>query len=74
MFTTEQFVEQVEAFLNSSSFTPTKLGREAVNDPNFVFQIRAGRRPNLESVNKVLAFMEAQKADGCLAPKPEEAA
>ena len=74
MITSKDFEERIDRFLGASGMSATKLGKEAVNDPNFVFQVREGRRPNLESVNKVLAFIEAQRADEAPKPKAGEAA
>jgi hypothetical protein len=56
----EQFVADVEAFLVSSGMTATAFGKDAVKDPNFVPDIKAGRSPSLGLVDKVYEFMRAQ--------------
>lgn len=62
MLTTQEFTNRIENFLTSSGLTPTRFGREAVNDPNFVFELRKGRRPNLENVNRVLEYIRLNEA------------
>lgn len=62
MMTVEQFRTQVEVFLGESGMAPTRFGRDAVGDPNFVFQIRAGRAPGLRLAERALAFIAARRA------------
>lgn len=50
--TRETFLAEIEAFLKASGMTATAFGKEAVSDPNFVFDLRRGRRANLELVEK----------------------
>lgn len=60
MSISEQFSADVEAFLARSGMKPTVFGKEAVNDPNFVFDLRTGRNPGLSSVDKVYEFIRAK--------------
>src|ERR1043166_2897403 len=53
----EEFLDEVEQFLRISGLSPTKLGTGAVGDPTFVFELRSGRSPNLNTVEPVRAFM-----------------
>ena len=53
----DQFREQVEAFLKANRVTATDFGRQAVGDPSFVLNLRRGRSPKLVTVDKVLAFI-----------------
>tara|TARA_R110000822_G_scaffold81496_2_gene193524 strand:+ start:55 stop:252 length:198 start_codon:yes stop_codon:yes gene_type:complete len=57
----QQFQDEIEAFLTGFGFSPTVFGRDALGDPGFVFQIRAGRSPHLRTIDKVRAFMEKQE-------------
>jgi len=49
----------VEAFLSERSMEASLFGRRALKDPNFVFDLRKGRCPNLRTIQRVSAFMTA---------------
>lgn len=53
----EQFCAEVESFLERASMDPTKLGKDALNDPNFVFDLREGRSPSARTIDKVRSFI-----------------
>ncbi len=55
-----QLLRRVEHFLRSSRISPTRFGREAVRDPKFVADLRAGRTPRPATVRRVVAYL-----DGC---------
>lgn len=55
----EAFLAEVEAYIDRTKITATAFGRAAVNDPNFVSDLRTGRKPNLGLVDRVHAFMRA---------------
>lgn len=61
MVTAESFVAEVDAFLESSGMSPTAFGKAAVGDPSFVSDLKAGRTPGLRLVDRVCAYIEAQK-------------
>jgi 2,4-dienoyl-CoA reductase-like NADH-dependent reductase (Old Yellow Enzyme family) len=56
----DQFANQIEAFLTRSGMPATNFGREAINDPNFVFQLRRGRAPSLRLVEIAQRFIQKQ--------------
>ena len=60
MMLSEQFAADVEAFLTRSGMTAAAFGREALNDPSFVMDLRRGRKPGLGSVDKVYEFIRAK--------------
>lgn len=63
MITQAEFLERVEAYIaQRKDLTATGLGREAVRDPNFVFDLRRGRSPSLSVVERVLRFMAEHPA------------
>lgn len=64
----EQFIADVEAFLAQSGMTATAFGKEALNDPSFVPDLRGGRRPGLGSVDKVYEFIRAKQATAEVTP------
>ena len=55
---TEFFVSRVDSFLERTGVGPTRLGRQAVGDPNLVRELRLGRSPTLATADQLLAFME----------------
>lgn len=63
MTQSELFLADIDAFLERSGMTATAFGRAALNDPNFVGDLRQGRKPNLGLVDRVHAFIHSQEAD-----------
>lgn len=55
-------LRRIERFLRASGMPPTTLGREALRDPRFVFDLRRGREPRTETVARVAAWLDAQGA------------
>lgn len=53
----QRFLADVEAHLVETGLTPTAFGTKAAGDPNFVFDLRAGREPRFSTIEKVRAFM-----------------
>jgi hypothetical protein len=45
--------------LRRNGTAPTRFGREALGDPRFVFDLRNGRDPRPQTVQRVLAYLEA---------------
>lgn len=54
-------LERIEAHLRERKMTPSRFGREAVNDWKFVSQLRAGREPRAKTVERVMRYL-ARKA------------
>jgi hypothetical protein len=57
-----ELVERIEAFLARHAMAVTRLGREVNGDPNLIPNIRDGRQPNLDTLNKLAAVMAAHDA------------
>ncbi|MGZ8284311.1 MAG: hypothetical protein ACXW27_01550 [Allosphingosinicella sp.] len=55
-------LDRIDRYLRSSKTTPSRLGRDAVGDPNFVMNLRDGRRPRQATMDRVIAFIERQEA------------
>lgn len=53
----QDFVSEVEEFLTRKDMAATTFGWDAFKDPNFVFDLRKGRCPNLEVVERAREFM-----------------
>lgn len=51
----------VERFLRSTGMSATRFGRNAVNDPRFVLDLRMGRQPRETTVMRVRRFIERHK-------------
>lgn len=62
MLTAETFLAEIEAFLAHEGISPSAFGRDAVGDPNFVSDLRAGRMPNLRMVGRVQGYIKQQSA------------
>ena len=52
-----QFRDAVQAFLKRTGTPPARLGADALGDPSFVLRLMRGRIPQLDTADKVLAFM-----------------
>lgn len=57
----QEFLNQIEVFLKKTGMTATAFGFNAVNDPNFVGDLRRGRRPSLDTADRVKAYMRRHK-------------
>ena len=62
----KSFLAEIERFLQTAGLEPTTLGKQALADPSFVFDLRRGRSPSTRTIAKVRAWIEAQHAN---APK-----
>lgn len=62
MTSAERLLADIEAFLSETGTTASAFGRSATGDPNFVGDLRAGRRPNLDLADRVWGFIESQRA------------
>lgn len=52
------FIDSLEAFFaRNPEVAPSRLGIDAIGDGAFVMQIRKGRRPRIDTAEKVQAWM-----------------
>lgn len=58
----DTFREEVEEYLAASGETPTKFGGAVVGDPSFVFDLRTGRAPRADTIDRVRAYIASKKA------------
>ena len=49
----------VERHLRNSGTAPTRFGRDALRDPRFVLDLRAGRIPRAATTERVSAYIAA---------------
>lgn len=52
-----QLISDIEAFVAAHNMTERRFGELALNDKNFVADIRAGRSPSLNTVDRLKRFM-----------------
>ncbi len=64
--TARSFLQEIDAYLARSGRDPSGFGKEALGDPNFVFDLRKGRSPSARTMDKVRAAMREQQS----APQP----
>lgn len=50
---------EVEAYLRATGMAASKFGEGAVNDPNLIRDIKAGREPRRKTVARVREYMAA---------------
>ena len=50
---------RIERHIKAHRIPPTRFGRDAVGDPCFVLDLRAGREPRSPMVHKVNAYLDA---------------
>jgi hypothetical protein len=57
-----QLLKRIETYLKRSRTPPTRFGRDALGDPCFVFDLRAGREPRAATVERVTAWLDRCEA------------
>jgi hypothetical protein len=50
-------IDAIEAHMRRTKMSPTRFGREAVGDPNFVVTLRDGRKPRPATIRRVLRYI-----------------
>ena len=55
-------LDHIETSMRRTKSSPTRFGREAVGDPNFVTALRDGRKPRPATVRRVIAYIKALEA------------
>jgi len=63
------FLTEIDRFLLTSGIDPTSLGKQALGDPSFVFDLRKGRSPSTRTMNKVRGWMGQQRTAATPAPE-----
>jgi len=51
-------LSMIERYLRNSGIAPTRFGRDAVNDPRFVLDLRNGREPRASTAQRVSAYID----------------
>ena len=55
---------RIERYLQCRRMAPTRFGREVVNDPRFVFDLRDGRVVRNATARRVCAYLEQFESAG----------
>jgi hypothetical protein len=55
-------LDRIDNYLRATRSTPSRLGRDAVGDPNFVTNLRDGRQPRPSTLERLIAFIEREEA------------
>lgn len=54
-------LRRIEIYIQRSATTPTRVGRDALGDPRFVFDLRNGREPRPETRFRVNEWLDRQE-------------
>jgi hypothetical protein len=57
MSTHQQFLSEIESFLEAENMAPTKFGLKAVNDAKFVANLRSGADVTTRTMDRVRRFI-----------------
>lgn len=52
-----KLLRDIECYLRNHKTKPTRFGRDVVRDPRFVFDLRRGREPRPDTIERVKAFL-----------------
>ncbi len=53
---------RIELYLRRHRMSPTRFGRETVNDPRFVFDLRRGRELRETTATRVAAWLDSRES------------
>ncbi|HEV2817095.1 MAG TPA: hypothetical protein VGW40_07740 [Allosphingosinicella sp.] len=52
---------RIEHYLRRTQTSPTRFGRDVVNDPNLIFELRSGRRLGKRISKKIRAWLDRER-------------
>ena len=53
MQTAAEFLTEIEKYLEVHSIAPATFGRVMMGDPSFIFELREGRAPSIDTCAKI---------------------
>jgi hypothetical protein len=62
MQTSSEFLDQIESFLEKHDIAPSTFGKLLMGDPTFVFHLRDGRKPNIDTCARISRILEHPQA------------
>tara|TARA_R100001086_G_scaffold247542_1_gene182051 strand:- start:90 stop:293 length:204 start_codon:yes stop_codon:yes gene_type:complete len=63
------FLSTVESYLGKSGISATSFGREVMQDPNFVFDLRKGRDCRGSVITKVIDHIKSNPPENTAEPQ-----
>lgn len=57
----DEFLSEIETFIRTHGLTATGFGKQCLGDPTFVFELRSGRDPKADTVDRVRKWMAEYK-------------
>jgi hypothetical protein len=67
-------LDSIAAFIEAHDITERRFGEEALNDKNFVNDLRAGRSPSMNTVERIQLFMATYPNHARFEPRKAKAA
>jgi sulfate adenylyltransferase subunit 2 len=64
----QSFLAEIERFLDTAGIDATTLGKQALGDPSFVFDLRKGRSPSTRTIGKIRDWMQQQRQSARSSP------
>lgn len=58
---TMQLLRRIEIYLRRSDTSPARLGRDALGDPRFVFDLRHGRQPRPSTIARINQWLDRRE-------------
>lgn len=58
MTTKEKFLKDIERFIKKQKMSASAFGEQFTGSPKFVFDLRKGRSPNLDMVDRITVKMK----------------
>jgi hypothetical protein len=66
----EEFLKEIEDFLTATGMAPTRFGREAMNDPNFVGRLRRGGCVTVPTSDRVRCYIAGVRGEALSLVRP----
>ena len=63
----QAFLTDIERFLAEAAIDPTALGKQALGDPSFVFDLKKGRSPSTRTMDRVRVWMRQRQPQSTIA-------
>lgn len=60
---TLELLQEIESFLQAGRVAESRLGREALRDPNFVSELRGGRVVRASTRQRVRAYIQSKQGE-----------
>ena len=58
-------LHRIEQHMRARRMTPTRFGREAIGDPNLIFQLKDGRELRAATVQRIIDYLNDNECEDC---------